>query len=60
MSEQDRKKMVDRAARLLMVLPDDKTSFICGFIGKVARKQGDKLGVDYFTQADVERWTAHD
>lgn len=60
MSEQDRKKMVDRAARLLMVLPDDKTSFICGFIGKVARKHGDKLGVDYFTQADVERWTAHD
>lgn len=55
MSEQDRKKMVDRAARLLMVLPDDKTVFICGFIRKVARKLGDKLGVDYFTKAGVDR-----
>lgn len=60
MSEQDRKKMVDRAARLLMVLPDDKTVFICDFIRKVARKLGDKLGVDYFTKAGIERWATHD
>lgn len=51
MSEQDRKKMVDRAARILMALPDDKTSFICGFIGKVARKLGARTGVNYDTVA---------
>lgn len=60
MSEQDRKKMVDRAARLLIVLPDDKTVFICDFIRKVTRKLGDKLGVDYFTKAGIERWATHD
>ena len=55
MSEQDRKKKVDRAARLLMVLPDDKTVFICDFILKVARKLGNRLGVDYFAKAGEDR-----
>lgn len=51
MSEQDRKKMVDRAARILMALPDDKTVFICDFIRKVGRKLGARTGVNYDTVA---------
>ncbi len=50
-----KQRIVDRAARLLMVLPDDKTVFICDFIRKVARKLGNRLGVDYFAKAGVDR-----
>ncbi len=50
-----KQRIVDRAARLLMVLPFEKTDFICGFIFKVAEKVGNRLGVDYFAKAGVDR-----
>lgn len=50
-----KQRIVDRAARLLMVLPFEKTDFICMFIFKVAEKMGNKRGVDYFTKAGVDR-----
>ena len=45
----DKQAMVDRAARILMALPDDNTVFICDFIRKVARKLGARTGVNYDT-----------
>ena len=51
----DKQAMVDRAARILMALPDDKTSFICGFIGKVARKLSARTGVNYDTGEKKEK-----
>lgn len=51
----DKQAMVDRAARILMALPDDKTAFICGFIVKVARKLGARTGVNYDTGAQENK-----
>lgn len=51
----DKQAMVDRAARILIALPDDKTAFICGFIVKVARKLGARTGVNYDTGEKKEK-----